>query len=144
MFGVAGERMRQAMEEDEETGFAGRPHTHLPQRPLRRPPRHDALGAARPPRGPHGRPAAPASDVLASLLHGLLHRSAATCTQHVRAACGGRAVLLWEHSRKRFDACGHGASCYLRKIYVSDYCMLHTIMHRVSLLLTGFCTDIAV
>ena len=48
----------------------------------------------------------PAPDFLASLLHALCCRHDVDCTQYVRTDCGGRAVLVCEQSRKRFDGLG--------------------------------------
>ena len=114
VFSAAEERVRQAMEEDGETGFLE--VTYDPETQLRTHvflnERYAALrGEARP--ALLGRLAAHAADLpspppdfLAAMLYGLLHRRAADVTQYVRADCGGRATLLEEHSRKTFDARG--------------------------------------
>ena len=117
--------MQRAMEADTETGYLEvrydpasqrRTHTYLNER-------YAALrGASRP--ALLARLAAhtadlpaPPPDFLAALLHALLRRRAATCTQHVRAACGGRGALLWEHSRKRFDGRGRLVKVRRRRRY---------------------------
>jgi hypothetical protein len=114
VFREAEDLMQRAMEADTETGYLEvrydpasqrRTHTYLNER-------YAALrGASRPALlarlSAHTADLpAPPPDFLAGLLHALLRRRAATCTQHVRAACGGRVLLLWEHSRKVFDGDG--------------------------------------
>ena len=114
VFSAAEERMRQAMEEDEAAGYLEvcydpatqrRTHVFLNDRyaALRGMSRPELLArlAAHAADLP-----APAPDFLAAALHGLLHRRAADVVQYVRADAGGRAVLLREQTRKRFDAHG--------------------------------------
>ena len=113
-FGAAEERMRRAMEEDGEVGYLEVAYDPATQRRTRLFLNHRfaALrGAARPALlarlAAHAADLpAPAGDCLAALLHGLLHRRAADCTQYVRVDCGGRGLLAVEHSRKRFDGRG--------------------------------------
>ena len=137
VFGAAEDLMQRAMEADTETGYLEvrydpasqrRTHTYLNERyaALRGASRLALLArlAAHTADLP-----APPPDFLAALLHALLRRRAATCTQHVRAACGGRGALLWEHSRKRFDGDGRvvkvrAADVAYRRAYFDSESML--------------------
>jgi hypothetical protein len=114
VFSAAEERMRQAMEDDGETGYLEVTYDPVSQRRA-----HvflnDRFAALRGTTRPAllARLAAhtadlpsTAPDCLAALLHGLLHRREADCTQYMRWGCGGRGVLVEEHSRKRFDGEG--------------------------------------
>ena len=115
MFSAAEERMRQAMEEDGEVGYLEvafdpasqlRTHVFLNDRyaAIRGASRQELLSrfADHAVELPSTEP-----DLLAALLHALLHRRDAECTQYVRlAGSGGRGALVWEHSRKRYDERG--------------------------------------
>jgi hypothetical protein len=115
MFSAAEERMRQAMEEDGEVGYLEvafdpasqlRTHVFLNDRyaAIRGASREALLSrfADHAVELPSTEP-----DLLAALLHGLLRRHDAECTQYLRVAgAAGRAALVWEHSRKRYDERG--------------------------------------
>jgi hypothetical protein len=115
MFSAAEERMRQAMEEDGEVGFLEvafdpasqrRTHVFLNDRyaAIRGASRQALLSrfADHAVELPSTEP-----DLLAALLHALLRRRDADCTQYLRVAgAGGRPALVCEHSRKRYDASG--------------------------------------
>ena len=137
MFEQAEALMQRAMEADTETGYLEvrydpasqrRTHTYLNDRyaALRGASRPELLArlAARTVDLP-----APPPDFLAALLHALLRRRAATCTQYVRAACGGRAVLLWEHSRKRFDGDGRVVKVHAALAVIADGSETSTDLH---------------
>ena len=115
MFSAAEERMRQAMEEDGEVGYLEvafdpatqlRTHVFLNDRyaAIRGASRQALLSrfADHAVELPSTEP-----DLLAALLHALLRRRDAECTQYLRVAgAAGRAALVWEHSRTRYDERG--------------------------------------
>ena len=133
VFSAAEERMRQAMEEDGETGYlevvwdpATLRHTHVFLND-----RYAALrGTVRP--ALLARLAAhdadlpsPPADFLATALHGLLRGREGFGTRYVRADCGGRAALVREDWRTRFDARGRVVRvrrCRIRRRYYLHYC----------------------
>jgi PAS domain-containing protein len=130
VFSAVDERLRQAMEEDTDVGYlevsydpASQRRTHVFLND-----RYAALrGASRPELlarfSAHAVDLpAPPPDFLAALLHGLLGRREADCTQYLRTDCAGRGALVVEHTRKRFDGRGRVVKVLPRPPHCATSC----------------------